>query len=272
MPELIFSYPPMAWIALLIGGLLIGVLAGLLGVGGGVVAVPLLLEVFQLTGVADEAAVPLAVGTAQTSILIASVSAVYAHFRAGTIDRLLVRAWLPSLTAGVIAGLLFSHIVPTKALTLAFAVIAAMLGVKMAAGDRLVLGRRLPTGPGSHVAPALVGALAAALGIGGGTLSTPVLSLFSFPIRRAIGAGALFNLLIAVPAAATFLAIGLDEPGRPADAVGHVALLCVAGLSLPALLVAPVAAAWSTRVRDVLLRRSFALCLGVIAARLLMRL
>jgi uncharacterized membrane protein YfcA len=117
----------------------------------------------------------------------------------------------------------------------------------------------------------LVGALAAALGVGGGTLSTPVLAFFSYPIEKAVGAGALFNVVIAVPATAAFLAIGRHSVGRPVNAVGYVALFCVAALSIPALFVAPVAARWSTRVPVMLLRQSFALCLCAIAVRILMR-
>ena len=70
-------------------------------------------------------------------------------------------------------------------------------------------------------------------------MSTPVLSLFSFPIRHAIGAGALFNLIISLPATAAFLAMDWQTPGRPADSVGDVAMFCVAALSLPVLFVAP---------------------------------
>lgn len=271
MEYLFAAYPPAAWAALLGTGILIGLLAGLLGVGGGIVAVPILLEIFEFQGVAETQAVPLAVGTAQASILIASITAAAAHWRAGTIDRELVRAWLPALMAGAIVGLALSPLAPTKVLTTLFAVVAAALALKMAAGDRLIIGHREPGGVLSHLSPALVGGLAAAVGVGGGTLSTPVLTLFSFSIKRAIGAGALFNLLIAVPATLVFLHMDLNVPGRPGDALGDVAMFCVAALSLPALFVAPIAARWSARVPVSLLRRLFALCLAIIAARLLLR-
>ena len=135
----------------------------------------------------------------------------------------------------------------------------------------------------------LIGLLAGLLGVGGGTLSTPVLSMFSFPIRRAIGAGALFNLVISLPATIAFLCAGANMPGRPADSVGEIALFCVAALSLPALFVAPIAAHWSAlptgrRCRlvgaadwsahapVVLLRRLFAVCLAAITVRMVLRL
>jgi uncharacterized membrane protein YfcA len=262
-------YPLAIWIVLIATGAVIGLLAGFLGIGGGIVSVPVLLQVFASMGMADATALPLAVGTAHTNILIASLSAVAAHRYAGTIDRSLVRAWLPALVAGVVIGLVLEPMVAPRILTLTFAVIAAALGVKMAVGDRLVLGPRQPQGPLAQMVPAAVGALAAALGIGGGTLSTPVLSLFRFPIQRAVGAGALFNLIIALPATATFLAEGWATPGRPADAVGEVSVFAVVALSLPALFVAPWAARWSSRAPIGLMRNAFAVCLAVIAIRML---
>jgi uncharacterized membrane protein YfcA len=271
LPDLLSAYPPAIWLVLLAAGALIGVLAGLLGVGGGVIAVPVLIETFDFLGLAQAPAVALAVGTAQANILIASLTATAAHWRAGTIDAALVRAWLPALMAGTALGLWLGAAAPAALLTGAFAVVAVALALKLGSGERLVLASAPPTGALGQLPPAFVGALAAAVGVGGGTLSTPVLSLFSFPLRRAIGAGALFNLVIAAPATAFFLLHGLGAPGRTADAVGDVALVCAAALSLPALFVAPVAARWSARAPVALLRRLFALCLAVVAVRLLLR-
>jgi uncharacterized membrane protein YfcA len=271
VPDLISTYPAVAWIGLLLAGVVIGVLAGLLGVGGGIVAVPVLIEIFDLLDVEAAAVMPLAVGTAQASILIASATAACAHWRAGTIDGPLVKQWLPSLLVGTALGLVLGPHAPAKLLTGLFAVVAAGLGLKMALGPRLLLSAHPPRGAAAHVPPALVGALASALGVGGGTLSTPVLALFSYPIEKAVGAGALFNVVISLPATIAFLAMDWHAAGRPVDAVGDVALFCVAALSIPALFVAPIAARWSTRVPVMLLRLSFALCLCAIAVRILMR-
>lgn len=269
--DLSSTYPPAIWLVLVAAGAAIGVLAGLLGIGGGVVAVPVLLEVFSILGMPLDRSVAMAVGTAQANIMVASLTAVSAHWRAGTIDRQLVQSWLPALLAGTAAGLALSAVVPAAALTTAFAVASLALAVKLGGRDGWVLARALPRGPGALVPPALVGTLASAVGVGGGTLSTPVLALFSFPVRRAIGAGALFNLVIALPATCFFLVHDQGVDGRPADAIGNVSVACLLALSVPALFLAPVAAGWSARVPAVLLRRLFALCLVVVAARLLLR-
>lgn len=272
MSDLLFAYPLVACLALMAAGILIGLLAGLLGVGGGIIAVPVLVEIFEFVDVADATALPLAVGSAHANILVASLGATLAHRRAGTIDVDLVKAWLPAMTVGAAIGLAIGFFAPAKLLTGTFALVAAALGIQMALGKGAVLCGELPTGARGQIAPFLVGSLAASLGVGGGTLSTPALSLFSFPLRRGIGAGALFNLVIALPATIAFLAQGWGVAGKPPDAVGDIALFCVAALSLPALFVAPVAARWSAHTPLVLLRRLFALCLAAIAVRLLIRL
>ena len=272
MIDLVSAYSPGIWLVLLGAGLVIGLLAGLLGVGGGVVAVPVLLEVFDAVGVAPGLAVALAIGTAQANILIASLTATLAHWRAGTIDRSLVRAWLPALIAGTAAGLALSAVAPPRLLTATFALAALVLSLKLAIGDRLVLSRSMPAGVLGLAPPVVVGALASSVGVGSGTLSTPVLSLFSFPVQRAVGAGALFNLAVALPATGFFLAHDRGAAGRPLDSFGDVAIACLLALSLPALAIAPVAAAWSTRVPAVLLCRLFAFCLAIVAFRLLLRL
>lgn len=272
MPDPFALYPPAVWLALLATGMAIGLLSGLLGVGGGIVSVPVLLEIFPAIGVPAATATPLAIGTSHACILVASLAAARAHWRGGTIDRALVRAWLPAMIVGTAVGLAVGPWAPVRLLTGLFAVVAAGLALKMALGDRLILADREPAGAARHLAPGLVGALSAAVAVGGGTLSTPVLSLFGFPLRRAIGAGALFNLVIALPATLIFLVLGRAAAGRPADAVGCVAVFCVAALSLPALFVAPLAAHWSKHAPLALLRHLLALCLGLIALRMLLRL
>lgn len=174
---------------------------------------------------------------------------------------------MPALLTGTLIGLVLGSFAPASLLIAVFASIAAALAVQLLTGDRLAL--RPWTGALSQLPPILVGVLASAVGVGGGTLNTPVLSLFSFPIKRAIGAGALFNLVISLPATAFFVAHDLGRAGRPADTLGDVSLVCLAALSLPALAVAPIATRWSGHASAVLLRRLFAACMALIALRLL---
>ena len=256
---------------LLAAGVLTGLLSGLLGIGGGVVAVPVLLEVFAATGLDPAAQASFAIGTAHALVLVASVSAAAAHARAGRVDRALVRAWTPALLIGAAAGLVLGRVVRPELLLGLFALVAVALGAAMLGGAGGRIARGLPGGAAAHGPPGLVGLLAAALGIGGGTLSGPVLALFSVPLSAAIGAGAVFNLLVAAPATLAFVLGGLDAAVRPGASLGHVVLVPLLLLAVPAMLVAPPAARLSALLPVGVLRRLFGLVLFAIAARLITR-
>lgn len=262
-----FAWP--AVLALGAAGLAIGVVGGLLGIGGGVIAVPVLLDVLAATGVPEAARLPIAVGTAHLVVALAAAPALWGHARAGTLEVAILRAWLGPLVFGGALGLLAARVVPPPLALLTFAALVLVLAGQMLAGRRLRLTDDLPRGLPGAVAPALVGLLAAGLGIGAGTLSGPVLGLFGVPLLRAVGVGAAFNLAIALPAALVFALQATPAAGAPGDSVGQVSLGAAALLAFPAMLVAPAAARLSRRVSDRALRTLFVATLLLIAARVL---
>ncbi len=269
MVDLLAAYGGWTLLTFCLAGAIIGLVGGLLGIGGGVIAVPLLLEVFAHSTSSDADRAALAIGTAQAAILLSSVAAATGHASAGTIDRSILRAWMPAIVAGALLGLGLAPLIPASWSVAIFATVAILLGMQMIAGRRGVLASTLPKPPVGWLPPAVIGALSAGLGIGAGTLSGPVLGLFNTPLHRAVGAGAVFNLVVAVPATLGFAALGHARPGLPPDTIGYVSLSAAALLAVPAILVAPLAARLSTRVPVPLLRRLFALCLFAIAARAL---
>ncbi len=271
MLDIVLAYGPWTLLAFVLVGAAIGVVGGLLGIGGGVIAVPMLLEVFARTGTTDADRAALAIGTAQAAILLSSIAAAAAHAAAGSIDRSILRAWLPAIMAGALLGLGLAPVIPAFVSVVAFAVVAVMLGIQMMAGARGILTSALPPPPLGWLPPAAIGMLSAGLGIGAGTLSGPILGLFNTPINRAVGAGAVFNLAVALPATLGFAAMGFGRPGLPPDTVGFVSLSAALLLALPATIVAPFAARLSGRLPVPLLRRTFAACLFAIAARVLWR-
>jgi uncharacterized membrane protein YfcA len=232
--------------ALLAAGAAIGLLGGLLGIGGGVIAVPVLLELLGQ----DRATA--AIGTAHAAVLLAALPAILAHARAGRIARPLLRAWLPAMLTGTLAGLLVARFAPPALLVGAFVLTAAALAATLLrdAPDTAPAGP-----PRAPLAPFLIGLLATAAGIGAGTLSGPVLAFLGVPLLGAIGAGSVFNLAVATPA---LLAFAL---------AGEVAWGALPLLVAPAFLVVPWAARLATRLPARLLRRVFALVLLAIAAR-----
>jgi uncharacterized membrane protein YfcA len=270
--ETIAGYALPAILALGLAGALIGAVGGLLGIGGGVIAVPVLFDVFGAIGVAEEARLPVAVGTAHLVVALAAAPALWGHARAGTLDRPILRAWLPALAGGGVLGLLAAQVVPAALAMAVFAALMLGLAAQMLAGRRARIGAELPTGVPGLVAPALVGFLAAGLGIGAGTLSGPVLGLFGVPLLRAVGAGAAFNLVVALPSALVFALQSGPPGGLPGDAVGRVALAAAALLAGPAMLVAPGCARLASRVSERVLRGLFMTTLLLIAARMLFNL
>jgi len=271
MEGLFAAYSPAMILALLAAGAAIGAVGGLLGIGGGVIAVPLLLELWVDLPLPESERAALAVGTAQGVVLLAAVAAALAHYRAGRIDAALVRSWTPAKLAGAALGLALAPFLPPGPMQLGFALIAVLLAVQLLRGTGQAWRAAPPGGAAGQVAPGAIGAASAALGIGAGTLSGPVLGLFGVPLGRAVGAGAVFNLVVALPAVVVFALRGLGVPGRPPDAFGHVSLLALALLAGPAMLVAPFAARLAARLPVAVMRRIFAACLLAIAARLVAR-
>jgi uncharacterized membrane protein YfcA len=263
------GYACSAILALGLAGGAIGAVGGLLGIGGGVIAVPVLLEVLAGMGVPAAQRLPGAVGTAHLVVALAAAPALWGHARGGTLDRAILRAWLPLLACGGVAGLVVARSVPPAVALVTFAAVVALLAAQMLAGPRLRIARELPRGAGRVLPPTLVGVLAAALGIGAGTLSGPVLGALGVPLSRAVGAGAAFNLAVAAPAALVAALSAAPQADMPADAVGQVALVAAALLALPAMAVAPLAARLSARLPDAALRALFVATLLLIAARVL---
>ena len=269
MLELVTTYGTWPLLLLLLAGAAIGLVGGLLGIGGGVLAVPVLLEIFAAPELARADQTALAVGTSQAVVLLSSIVAARAHGRAGNIDWPILRAWLPAILTGAILGLLAAPYAPPAVSLAIFASLTLLLGVKMWLGERLEIAA--PSPPLAWLPPGLIGVASAALGVGAGTLSGPVLGLFGVELRRVIGAGAMFNLAVALPATLAFLRSGWGQPGMPADALGHVSLSALVLLALPAALTAPAAARLGGRLPVLVLERCFALCLFAISARLAYR-
>jgi len=248
---------PGALLSLLAAGAAIGAVGGLLGIGGGVIAVPVLLELLAAQGMTAEDATPLAIGTAQAVILLSSIAAAWAHHRRGSVEPALLRAWLPAVTLGGLAGLALAPVLPATLSLSVFAAIALALGLSLLRAPGGADADRVPRG---RMPPAAIGLLSSALGVGAGTLSGPVLGLLHVPLPRAVGAGAVFNLAVSLPAAFGF---GL---------AGQVSPVATVLLALPAMATAPGFARLATRHPVARLRLVFAACLVAIALRVATRL
>lgn len=206
-----------------------GVIAGLLGVGGGIVIVPALYFALSLTGMDPALTMQVAVGTSLSTIVFTSLSSGIGHYRRGAIDTALLRRWVPWIIAGVVLGSLVGGYVSGWVLVAVFATIALFVALDM------IL--RKPSGdvePRSFPAAAwagfgvFAGAVSAMMGIGGGTVCVPLLNFLGYDIRRAVGTSAAIGFVIGLPGAVIYAMTGLGQDGLPPLSLGYVNLYLAA--------------------------------------------
>lgn len=257
---------------LLAVGAVAGTLAGLLGVGGGIVIVPVLywLTEIDLLDVDDAVAVHFAVATSLLTIIPTSISSARAHHRKGSIDMALFRAWAPYMVVGALVGGIFAANVNASALSGVFGVIALIVVLNMLNPKPLVLADAPPSAPVARAAIAgPIGGFSAMMGIGGGTLSVPILTLLSFPVHRAVGTAALFGLMIAVPGILGYGFAGQDIPGLLAYSVGYINIPAAVIISCATFVFAPLGVKIAHRLNARRLRVAFAIFLAISGLKML---
>ncbi len=208
---------------LLVTGAVAGLLAGLLGVGGGIVIVPVLFFVFQHFGMSETAAMSLATGTSLATIVPTSIASLRAHTARGNVDYALLKRWAPFILLGVLSGSLLLANWQSTVFILLFAVLAMLVSVRMLLQTSASDGR-LPNAWWQSLTAFAVGKLSVMAGIGGGTLGVPVLNHFGFVAHRAVGTAAAFGLLIALPGAMVMLLIAPSPTAAPVGTYGAVNL------------------------------------------------
>lgn len=265
------SYLPML-AALLAAGAAGGLLAGLLGVGGGIVIVPVLDFALVAAGVDPAVAMHVAVATSMATIVPTSISSSRSHARRGSIDFAVARRWSLPIVIGSLAGSLVASAVDARALAGVFGVVAGLAALKMVLPlDHLVLRPSIPGGPGGAAVPASIGAVSAMMGIGGGTLTVPTMTLCGEPVHKAVGTAALLGLWISVPATLGFLLVDTAGSTMPPWTVGYVSLQGFVVVAPVAWLAAPLGARLAHSLDRRRLSAAFGAFLMVVALRMAYR-
>lgn len=243
---------------LLLGGFA-GVLAGLFGVGGGLIIVPVLVYSFTAQGFAPEVLTHLAVGTSLATIVFTSINSVLAHHRKGAVlwhifiwmtVGILVGAVLGSLTAAAIQGPMLQKIIGTFAIVMA---------IQMALDYKPKASRDVPGKPGLGIAGVVIGWASAIFGIGGGSLTVPFLAWRSVPMPQAVATSAACGLPIAISGALSFMFVGWQAPALPEWSLGYVYLPALVGIAATSMFFARVGANLAHRLPPRVLKRLFAL-------------
>ncbi len=259
---------PVAALLLTIGAFA-GVLAGLLGVGGGIVLVPAFLYAFRATGFAGADVMQMCVATSLATVVVTSIRSVMAHHKKGAVDWEILRAWAPGLAVGAAIGVVVAANLRSEALQLIFGVLAACVGLYMAFGRaHWRLGHALPLGWGGRVMASVMGGLSVLMGIGGGSFGVPTMSLFGVPIHRAVATAAGFGVAIAAPSVIGFFFVPLDPATRPPLTIGAVNLIAFAIIIPMTILTAPWGAALAHSLPSDRLKRVFGVFLIIVAANM----
>lgn len=256
--------------AYLVTGVLSGLLAGLFGLGGGVVVVPALIWVFSHAGVSADWVPHLAVGSSLATIIGTGAASVLAHHRRGAVRWDLALRLAPGIVLGAWAGSALAGVMPELWLKRVFGLFLLLVGVRMlrpgAAGGA---SRSLPGRLGMGLAGGGIGTLSALVGIGGGTLTVPFLARGGVDIRRAVATAAACGLPIAVAGTIGFVITGWGREGLPTGSTGFVYWPAVAAVLAASMPTAPLGARLAHRLPVIALRRVFGLVVLAVAVGLL---
>lgn len=249
-------------------GAVVGVLAGLFGVGGGLLVVPVLTTVFAWTLGEAPYLVHLAIGTSLATILLTSLASVRAHHHHGAVDWALVRQLAGGMFVGAFLGGWSSQFIPERELAWIFATIETVIALYLLAAVAPQPHRQLPGSLGNVIAGGGIGFIASLVGIGGGALVTPYLVWHNIPMHTAIATAAACSLPVAAAGTLGFLLGGMNTPGLPDYATGYIYWPAFIGIVLTSTLTAKWGAKLAHRLPAQLLKRAFGLLLLGLAIKM----
>ncbi|MCW8194443.1 sulfite exporter TauE/SafE family protein [Proteobacteria bacterium 005FR1] len=253
----------------LAGGAFAGFTAGLFGVGGGTVLVPVLLFIFRRAGFPDPVLMHMAVATSHSVIIFNAISSMRAHHLRGAVNWLVFRGLAPGIIAGALFGAWLADQMASEALLLVFAIFLLIVSVQMLLGRQPRPHRTVPGPTGLAGAGSVIGGMSALVGIGGGSLTVPYLSWCNVAMASAVGTAAAIGLPISLASTLGFILAGWDNDQLPAYSVGFVYLPGLVGLAVAGVLCAPLGARLAHRLPAARLKQIFALFLMLVGIKLL---
>ena len=268
MPDMMLLGQMLVMLAVI--GAFAGVLAGLLGVGGGIVLVPAFFYAFQTLGYGGAQLMQLCLATSLATIIVTSVRSVLSHNKKGAVDWQILRSWGPGIAAGAILGVIAASALRSATLQGLFGGLALVIGFYLGFGrQHWRLGEAMPRGLRRITLSPMVGFLSVLMGIGGGSFGVPLMSLYNTPIHRAVATAAGFGVLIAVPSVIGFLFLPIDPAVRPPLTVGAVNLVAFGIVIAMTMITAP----WGVKLAHAMdpkpLKRVFAVFLVLVALNML---
>jgi uncharacterized membrane protein YfcA len=239
-------------------GAVAGFFAGLLGVGGGAIMVPVLALMFAAQGFPETHLMHLALGTSMAAIVFTSISSLRAHHAHGAVQWPIVRTIAPGILLGTFLGAQLASVMPTRPLAIFFTVFMSYVAFQMLANIKPKPSRQLPGKLGMFLVGSGIGAISALVAIGGGSLSVPFMTWCNVRMHQAIGTSAAIGLPIAVAGTIGYLVGGDGATGLPAGSFGYIHLPALAACVVMSMLTAPLGARAAHRLPVPALKKIFA--------------
>ena len=259
-------------VSLTAAGALTGVLAGVFGVGGGALVVPVLYELFGVLGVSEDVRMPLCVGTSLAIIIPTSIRSFRAHRAQGTVDMAILRAWALPTVLGVIVGSVLARFAPPVVFKLVFVVVAGISSARLLGNFSWRFGDDLPKGPLMKSYGLLIGVLSALMGIGGGQFSSMFMTFYNRPIHQAVSTSAGMGVLISIPGAIGYVFAGWGKAGLPMGSLGFVSLIGLVLFAPVSVWTAPLGVRLAHSMSKRSLERAFGIFLLLVSARFMLSL
>ena len=251
-------------------GAFAGVLAGLLGVGGGIVLVPAFYYAFSRLGYDSPQLMQICLATSLATIIVTSIRSVSSHHKKGAVEWPILKSFAPGIVLGAIVGVLVASSLRSDTLIIIFGSVGIFIGLYMAFGNAAWrLGTEMPTGVMRALVAPFIGFMSVLMGIGGGSFGVPTMTLYGVPIHRAVATAAGFGAIIAVPSVIGFLFADLPADITPPFTVGAVnvaAFLVVVSMTL---ITAPIGAKIAHAMDPKPLKRVFGGFLILVALNML---
>jgi len=246
-------------------------MAGLLGIGGGAVIVPVLALLFEHRGVDPDVIMHCAIGTSLATIAFTALASIRTHHAHGAVRWPAFRQLTPGIVAGGLLGAAIADALPGPTLKRMFAAFLLLIAVQMARGWATQAKRHLPGRAAMFAAGGVIGTLSSLFGVGGGSMSVPFLTWCGVPAREAVATAAAIGFPIALTGALGYIIAGWNADGLPPWSIGYVTLPAFAGIVIASMLSAPWGARLAHRLPEATLRRIFAVFLAAIGIYMLVR-
>lgn len=267
--DLVLSYWPFV-VGLLATGVISGIAAGLLGIGGGAIIVPALATALSLMGYDGDVVQHIAVGTSLAIIIPTGIASARAHDKRGAVDHRVLRLWAPVIVASTLVGGLMAGWYSGNVLRIVFALMALFIAANIVLPFQERLMGHLGGSATTHrVSAAVVGYISALMGVGGGSLSVPTIHAFGASMHKAVGTGAAIGVFIALSGTLGFVVSGWSAEGRPPLSLGYVSLPALVLIGVTAALCAPIGATLAHRMEQRTLKLAFAAFLTFVGLNML---